>query len=345
MDRHGALAALAAACNSLTEHWKEIGAAMRKQLRHLITGGAGFLGSHLCDRLLAAGDSVIVLDNFFTGHRRNLFDHEDDPLFELVRGDVCDPFHCEVDRIWHLACPASPVHYQRNPARTIETAVLGTRHALRLARAVGARVLIASTSEVYGDPLEHPQTESYWGNVNPIGPRANYDEGKRCGEALASAWAQQYGVDVRIARIFNTYGPRMAPDDGRVVSNFICQALRREPITIYGSGNQTRSFGYVSDIVAGLVRLMAAAGPDVDARPVNIGNPGEFTIAELADVVGKEVGGTVAIEYLPLPKDDPTRRRPDISLAERALGWTPEVSLFEGVHYTAEYFRGLLADA
>lgn len=305
-------------------------------MRILITGGAGFLGSHLCDRLLESGHDVIALDNFFTGHRSNVDHLLASRRFELVRGDVCDAFHFEVDRIFHLACPASPVHYQRNPARTIETAVLGTRNALKLARATGARLLIASTSEVYGDPAVHPQVETYWGNANPIGPRACYDEGKRCGEAMTTSWAGQYGVDVRIARIFNTYGPRMAVDDGRVVSNFICQALRGEPLTIYGSGTQTRSFVYVDDLIAGLRALM-----DSDVKsPVNLGNPVEFTINDLCNLVAARIPAKVA--RLPLPVDDPTRRRPDISKARECLGWSPSVALTDGLDRTIEYFRAAL---
>jgi UDP-glucuronate decarboxylase len=323
-------------------------------VRHLITGGAGFLGSHLADRLIAQGDEVIALDNFFTGSRRNVAHLLDHPRFELVRGDVCNPFHFEVDRIFHLACPASPIHYQRNPARTIETGVLGTLHALELARNVGARVFIASTSEVYGDPTQHPQTEAYWGNVNPIGPRACYDEAKRCGEALAASWAAQYGVEVRIARIFNTYGPRMAENDGRVVSNFICQALRGEPLTVFGDGSQTRSFCYVDDLIEGFLRLMESESAHDDTHksecpgcnrgwPVNLGNPGEFTMKELADLVIAKIGGNVV--YRQLPKDDPTRRRPDITRARELLGWEPRVQLAEGLARTIEYFQGAIRKA
>ena len=303
-------------------------------MRILVTGGAGFHGSHLCDRLVKEGHGVIALDNFFTARRENVADLLPSPRFELVRGDVVEPFHFEVDQIYHLACPASPVHYQRNPARTIETAVVGTRNALRLARDVGARILIASTSEVYGDPLVHPQPESYWGNVNPFGPRACYNEGKRCGEALAYAWATQHGVETRVVRIFNTYGPRMAVDDGRVVSNFVCQALRGEPITIYGDGMQTRSFGYVSDTVDGLVRLMASSV----AEPVNIGNPEEFTMLELADEVLRATGSRSTIVRRPLPRDDPKQRRPDIARALELLDWHPRVRLPEGVARTVDYF-------
>jgi UDP-glucuronate decarboxylase len=323
-------------------------------MRHLITGGAGFLGSHLADRLIAQGDEVIALDNFFTGSRRNVAHLLDHPRFELVRGDVCNPFHFEVDRIYHLACPASPIHYQRNPARTIETGVLGTLHALELARNVGARVFIASTSEVYGDPTQHPQTEAYWGNVNPIGPRACYDEGKRCGEALAAAWANQYGVEVRIARIFNTYGPRMAENDGRVVSNFICQALRGEALTVFGDGSQTRSFCYVDDLVEGFLRLMEWDTPNNITTemkiyhlgsPVNLGNPGEFTMLELATLVRDMTGAKSVIVHRQLPKDDPTRRRPDITRARELLGWEPKVALRDGLARTIEYFQGEIRKA
>lgn len=304
-------------------------------MKILVTGGAGFLGSHLCKRLDDEGHAVIAFDNFFTAKRENIEELSWSRRFELVRGDVVDPFHFEVDQIYHLACPASPVHYQRNPARTIETAVVGTRNALRLARDVGARILIASTSEVYGDPLEHPQNESYWGNCNSFGPRACYDEGKRCGEALAHAWSSQYGVETRIARIFNTYGPRMAVDDGRVVSNFVCQALRGEAVTIYGDGTQTRSFCYVDDTIEGLVRLMSS---DVNT-PVNLGNPDEFTMFELAEVVFGAIEKPAEIVRRPLPKDDPRQRRPDIARALELLGWSPRVKLLEGIRRTVEYFR------
>src|SRR5499427_2369819 len=272
----------------------------------LVTGGAGFLGSRLCDSLIAEGNDVVCLDNLFTGSRENIDHLLDRHAFEFVRHDVCDRTIVEVDEIYHLACPASPVHYQRNPVRTIRTTVEGTLHALDLAREVRARLLIASTSEVYGDPQVHPQVESYWGNVNPIGPRACYDEGKRCAEALAVAYSTQYATDVRIARIFNTYGPRMHENDGRVVSNFIVQALQNRPITVYGKGEQTRSFCYVDDLVRGFIALMAS---DV-TLPVNLGNPGEFTVKELADKVLAMTGSKSRVEYLPLPVDDPGRRRP-----------------------------------
>lgn len=301
----------------------------------LITGGAGFIGSHLAERLIKADHSVIVLDNFFTAHRENVSELLSSSRFELVRGDVCDPFHFEVDEIYHLACPASPEHYQRNPARTIETAVVGTRNALKLARDVGARIFIASTSEVYGDPLEHPQTETYLGNVNSFGPRACYDEGKRCGEALAFSWAMQYGVEVRVARIFNTYGPRMAVGDGRVIPNFICQALRGEPITIYGDGKQTRSFGFVDDTVEGIIRLMAS---DVNL-PVNIGNPEETTLLELAELVLAETRSKSELAFLPRVTDDPRQRRPDIQRALEQLDWHPRVRLPDGLRRTIDYFQ------
>jgi len=307
--------------------------------RILVTGGAGFLGSHLCERLLthdAADDEVICLDNFFTGRRQNVQHLFDNPRFELIRHDVCDPLRIEVDEIYHLACPASPIHYQRNPARTVQVAVLGTLNMLELARDARAKIMIASTSEVYGDPAVHPQVESYWGNVNPIGPRACYDEGKRCAETLAISFQLQYGVPVRIARIFNTYGPRMLENDGRVVSNFIVQCLRDQPITIYGDGKQTRSFCYVDDLIEGFLRLMAS---DASA-PVNLGNPNEASILELAEKIRALTGAKQPIERLPLPTDDPTRRRPDISRAMEVLGWQPKVQIEEGLASTIEYFRG-----
>jgi UDP-glucuronate decarboxylase len=307
--------------------------------RILVTGGAGFVGSHLCERLVQDGHEVVCLDNFFTGRRVNIQSLAANPAFELVRQDVIDPLSIQVDEVYHLACPASPVHYQRNPVRTIRTAVDGTRNVLELAREVGARVLIASTSEVYGDPLSHPQRETDWGNVNPIGPRACYDEGKRCAEALAVAYATQHSVQVRIARIFNTYGPRLQQDDGRVVSNFVVQALRGQPITVYGQGEQTRSFCFVSDLVEGLVRLMAS---EHGADPVNLGNPRETPVVELAELIKRLCGSTSAIVNAGLPKDDPTRRNPDIRRAERLLRWAPRVPLEEGLRLTIEDFRGRL---
>jgi UDP-glucuronate decarboxylase len=314
---------------------------MARKRRILVSGGAGFLGSHLCDYLIGAGHEVTCLDNLFTGRRANIAHLIGHPRFEFMRADVNDPVIDQVDEVYHLACPASPVHYQRNPARTIRTAVIGTLNMLELCREVHAKLLIASTSEVYGDPQIHPQGEQYWGHVNPIGCRACYDEGKRCGEALAVSFASQYGVDVRIPRIFNTYGPRMHERDGRVVSNFIVQALRNEPITIYGSGSQTRSFCYVSDLIEGFVRLMAS---DLQATPVNLGNPGEYTIAQLAEMAIELTGSSSKLIYRPLPADDPVRRRPDISRARQALGWAPTVSLREGLGRTVDYFRTQLGD-
>jgi UDP-glucuronate decarboxylase len=310
--------------------------------RILVTGGAGFLGSHLCDRLIESGHEVICMDNFFTGARGNVSHLLDNARFELMRGDVTQKMVLEVDEVYHLACPASPIHYQRNPVRTISTCVVGTLNMLELCREVHAKLLIASTSEVYGDPEVHPQHERYWGNVNPIGPRACYDEGKRCAESLASSFARQYSVPVRIPRIFNTYGPRMHVDDGRVVSNFVLQALRGEPITIYGEGQQTRSFCFASDLVEGLVRLMDS---EIDATPVNLGNPRETTIRELAERVIEMTGSTSQLAFEPLPTDDPTRRQPNISLATEQLGWSPQVSLEAGLSATIEYFRGVDAEA
>lgn len=307
--------------------------------RILVSGGAGFLGSHLCERLLNGGHEVVCVDNFFTGTRKNVERLLDNHRFEVVRHDVNEPLTMEVDQIFHLACPASPVHYQRNPVRTIRTAVQGTLNMLDCARDAGARMLVASTSEVYGDPLEHPQTEGYWGNVNPIGPRSCYDEGKRCAEALAMSWKAQYGTDVRIVRIFNTYGPRMHPDDGRVVSNFAVQALRGRPITIYGDGEQTRSFCYVDDLIEGFVRAMDHEGLE---GPVNLGNPSEFTMNQLATLVREIAGSKSEIIRLPLPQDDPVRRKPDITKAKALLGWEPRVTLDQGLRRTIEYFAGVL---
>ncbi len=303
--------------------------------RILVTGGAGFLGSHLCQRLISEGHDVVCLDNLFTGRRENIDSLLDRHAFEFLRHDICEPLTLEVDEIYHLACPASPIHYQRNPVRTIRTCVQGTLNVLDLAREVHARVLIASTSEVYGDPLAHPQSESYWGNVNPIGPRACYDEGKRCAEALAVSYARQYGIGVRIARIFNTYGPRMLENDGRVVSNFVVQALRGLPLTIFGDGKQTRSFCYVEDLVEGFLRLM---GSSVEV-PVNLGNPGEFTMLELAEQVRQLTGSSSALAFEPLPMDDPVRRKPDISRAIAELGWRPTIMLREGLERTVADFR------
>jgi UDP-glucuronate decarboxylase len=307
--------------------------------RILVTGGAGFLGSHLCERLLAEGHEVICLDNFFTGRRDNIEHLLHQSNFEIVRHDICERIILEVDEVFHLACPASPIHYQRNPVRTIRTCVQGTLNVLDLARDVRARVLIASTSEVYGDPLVHPQVEGYWGNVNPIGVRACYDEGKRCAEALAVSYARQYGVQVRIARIFNTYGPRMLENDGRVVSNFIVQCLRNRPITIFGDGKQTRSFCYVDDLIEGFLRLMASS----EEEPVNLGNPGEFTMLELATQIRELTGSESTLVYEPLPKDDPVRRKPDIGRARERLGWSPHVPLQQGLVRTIAAFRSRAA--
>jgi UDP-glucuronate decarboxylase len=313
-----------------------------KTLRILVTGGAGFIGSHLCERLIDLGHSVICLDNLFTGSRRNIASLLPNRRFEFLRHDVNEPLILEVDQVYHLACPASPVHYQRNPVRTIRTCVQGTLHALELSREVSARLLIASTSEVYGDPSVHPQTETYWGDVNPIGIRACYDEGKRCAEALAVSYARQYEVEVRIARIFNTYGPRMDENDGRVISNFVVQALRNEPITLYGDGGQTRSFCYVDDLVEALIRFMNVTYP---AEPVNLGNPRETTIAHVATMIRELTGSSSSIVYKPLPQDDPARRCPDIQRARELLDWSPTVVLEQGLQRTIDYFRSRVAGA
>ncbi len=306
----------------------------------LVTGGAGFIGSHLCERLISVGEEVICLDNFFTGCRDNIAHLLDNPRFELVRHDVIDPIHLEVDQIYNLACPASPLHYQFNPVKTVEANVLGTLNGLRLAHQIGARLLQASTSEVYGDPTVHPQTERYRGNVNQIGPRACYDEGKRVAETLMMDYHRQDGVDIRIARIFNTYGPRMHEADGRVVSNFIVQTLRGEPLTLYGTGEQTRSFCYVDDLVEGLIRLMNA---DAIYEPVNLGNPREFTIRELTEQITLICGTSSSVQYCPLPEDDPTQRCPDITRARLLLDWTPKVELREGLERTVADFRARLS--
>jgi UDP-glucuronate decarboxylase len=305
-------------------------------MRILVTGGAGFLGSHLCDRLINEGHDILCLDNFFTGRKQNIAHLLQNPKFELIRHDVIDPFKVEVDQIYNLACPASPPHYQYNPIKTTKTSVMGAINCLGLAKRVRARVFLASTSEVYGDPNVHPQSESYWGNVNPIGRRSCYDEGKRCAETLFFDYHRENGVDIRVVRIFNTYGPRMLADDGRVVSNFIVQALKGENLTVYGDGSQTRSFCYVDDLIDGFVRLM---NQDKTVGPVNIGNPGEFTMLELAELVLKKVGGKSKITNLPLPADDPKQRRPDISLAKEVLGWEPKIPLEQGLDRTIEYFR------
>ena len=307
----------------------------------LVTGGAGFIGSHLCDRLLADGHSVICLDNFFSGVSENIVHLLQHPAFTLVEHDVTEPFHFEVDQIYNLACPASPVYYQYDPVKTTRTSVLGALNALELARETGAKILQASTSEVYGDPAVHPQNEQYWGNVNPIGLRSCYDEGKRCAESLFFDYRRSYGVPVKVVRIFNTYGPRMAVNDGRVISNFVVQALRGEDITIYGNGQQTRSFQYVSDLVEGMLRMMDSG--DAFSGPVNLGNPGEFTMLELAEKVIAKTGSSSKLVFKPLPEDDPKMRRPDISLAARRLQWHPRVSLDEGLDSVIAYFREKLA--
>jgi UDP-glucuronate decarboxylase len=305
-------------------------------MRILVTGGAGFIGSHLCERLLGEGHDVLCLDNFFTGRRTNIIKLLDNHHFELIRHDVIEPILVEVDQIYNLACPASPIHYQYNPVKTVKTSVMGMINMLGLAKRVRARILQASTSEVYGDPLLHPQTEEYWGNVNPIGLRSCYDEGKRIAETLMMDYHRQNHVDTRIARIFNTYGPRMLEDDGRVVSNFIVQALRGRPLTLYGSGEQTRSFCYVDDLVEALIRLMNVE----DAHdPVNLGNPGEFTIRQLADEVIKMCGSQSEIEFRPLPEDDPKQRQPNITRAQTLLGWNPTIALNEGLQKTVAYFK------
>jgi UDP-glucuronate decarboxylase len=306
-------------------------------MRILVTGGAGFIGSHLCERLLSEGNEVLCLDNFFTGRRENILHLLDNPRFELLRHDVTEPILLEVDQIYNLACPASPVHYQYNPVKTVKTNVMGAINMLGLAKRVRARILQASTSEVYGDPLIHPQTEDYWGNVNPIGLRSCYDEGKRLAETLMTDYHRQNKVDIRIARIFNTYGPRMLENDGRVVSNFIVQALRGQPLTLYGEGQQTRSFCYVEDLIEGLIRLMNVE--DLH-EPVNLGNPGEFTIMQLAEEVIKACDSKSGFTYLPLPADDPRQRQPDITRAQTALGWNPTIPLREGLQRTVADFKG-----
>lgn len=309
-------------------------------MRILITGGAGFLGSHLCERLLNEGHDILCMDNFFTGRKANIAHLLGNSRFELFRHDVIDPFKAEVDRIYNLACPASPPHYQYNAIKTIKTSVMGAINVLGLAKRTRARVFQASTSEVYGDPEVHPQPETYWGHVNPIGIRSCYDEGKRVAETLFFDYHRQNGVDIRVVRIFNTYGPRMLPDDGRVVSNFIVQALRGQNITIYGDGNQTRSFCYVDDLIEGFTRLMEKDGI---TGPINIGNPGEFTMIELAELILKKIGGPSKITFHPLPSDDPKQRRPDITLAKTHLGWEPKVPLEEGLDRTIAYFKTIVA--
>lgn len=309
--------------------------------RILVTGGAGFLGSHLCERLLEQGHSVLCVDNFFTGSRENIFKLLDNRNFEVVRHDITHPLFVEVDEIYNLACPASPVHYQFDPVQTTKTSVIGAINTLGLARRLKAKIMQASTSEVYGDPTVHPQTEEYWGNVNPLGHRACYDEGKRCAETLFFDHLRQHNMRIKVARIFNTYGPGMHPNDGRVVSNFIVQALRGEPITIYGTGSQTRSFCYVDDLISGFLQLMATG--DDFTGPVNLGNPAEFTIRQLADLVLEMTNSRSQLNFLDLPADDPRQRQPDISLAKSALGWQPTVELREGLMRTISYFEGVLS--
>jgi UDP-glucuronate decarboxylase len=309
----------------------------------LVTGGAGFIGSFLCERLLDQGASVICADNFFTGSRTNVIHLLSNPAFEIMRHDVTMPLHVEVDQIYNLACPASPIHYQFDPVQTTKTSVHGAINMLGLAKRVKAKILQASTSEVYGDPEVHPQTEDYWGHVNPVGPRSCYDEGKRCAETLFFDYWRQHQVNIKVARIFNTYGPRMHPDDGRVVSNFVVQALKGNPITIYGDGRQTRAFCYVSDLVDGLIRLMAT--PSEITGPINLGNPGEFSMLELAELVIALTGSRSELVFRPLPVDDPRQRRPDIRQAESVLGWRPAVPLKEGLTRTIAYFDALLSGA
>ncbi|MFY9651667.1 MAG: UDP-glucuronic acid decarboxylase family protein [Trebonia sp.] len=308
--------------------------------RTLVTGGSGFIGSHLCQRLLDMGHDVLAADNFYSSDRHNVHELLPNPRFELMRHDVTFPLYVEVDEIYHLACPASPVYYQRDPVQTTKTCVHGSINMLGLAKRLGARILLTSTSEVYGDPAVHPQSESYWGNVNPIGIRSCYDEGKRAAETLFFDYHRQHGLPIKVARIFNTYGPRMQPDDGRVVSNFIVQALKGEPLTVFGDGSQTRSFCYIDDMVDGLISLMNS--PREVTGPVNLGNPGEFTMIELAKQVIALTDSDCELQHLPLPADDPVRRRPDISRAREVLGWEPAVPLSEGLARTVDYFRGVL---
>ncbi len=311
-----------------------------RKTRSLVTGGAGFIGSHLCERLIERGHEVVCVDNYFTGAKGNITHLLDDPYFELIRHDVTFPLYVEVDEIYNLACPASPVHYQRDPVQTTKTNVHGAINILGLAKRLKVRVLQASTSEVYGDPIVHPQTEDYQGNVNPVGPRACYDEGKRCAETLFFDYHRQHGMPIKIARIFNTYGPRMMPDDGRVVSNFIVQSLRGKDITIFGDGTHTRSFCYIDDLVEGLIRLMGT--PEEETGPVNLGNPVETPIGELAKRIIKQIGGTVSVVHRPLLADDPLQRCPDITRARTLLDWEPAIALEEGLDRTISYFRGIL---
>jgi UDP-glucuronate decarboxylase len=310
--------------------------------RALVSGGSGFLGSHLCDRLIARGQDVLCVDNLFTGQKRNVAHLLQNPRFEFMRHDITFPLFVEVDQIWNLACPASPIHYQHDPVQTTKTSVHGAINMLGLAKRLGAKILQASTSEVYGDPSVHPQTEDYWGNVNPIGPRSCYDEGKRCAETLFFDYHRQHHLLIKVIRIFNTYGPRMHPNDGRVVSNFIMQALKGEAITIYGDGLQTRSFCYVDDLIDGMVRLMDS--PDDVTGPINVGNPDEFTMIELAETVLKLTGSKSKLTRLPLPADDPKQRQPDITRARKTLGWEPKVKLEDGLKETIGYFRAIVAD-
>jgi len=309
--------------------------------RALVTGGAGFIGSHLCERLLDDGYDVLCVDNYYSSTKDNIAGLLSHPRFEVIRHDVTFPLYVEVDEIYHLACPASPIHYQRDPVQTTKTAVHGSINMLGLAKRTGAKILITSTSEVYGDPTVHPQTEDYWGNVNPIGPRACYDEGKRAAETLFFDYRRQHDLSIKVVRLFNTYGPHMHPHDGRVVSNFVVSALTGQPITIYGDGTQTRSFQYIDDLIRGLIAMMAT-GHEVTG-PINLGNPGEFTIADLAAMVLEQTGSDSPIEYLPLPEDDPARRQPDITRAKQTLGWEPRVPLADGLGPTIEYFRSMLA--
>ena len=305
--------------------------------RALVSGGAGFIGSHLCEYLIGDGYEVLCVDNYYSSTKGNIAHLMGHPRFEVIRHDVTFPLYVEVDEIYHLACPASPIHYQRDPVQTTKTAVHGSINMLGLAKRTGAKILLTSTSEVYGDPMVHPQTEDYWGNVNPIGPRACYDEGKRAAETLFFDYRRQHDLPIKVVRLFNTYGPRMHPHDGRVVSNFVVSALSGEPLTVYGDGSQTRSFQYIDDLIRGMVTMMAT---DHDVTgPINLGNPGEFTIGELATMVLEQTGSQSTVEYLPLPQDDPIRRQPDISRAEQVLGWEPTIPLSEGLARTIEYFR------
>ena len=312
------------------------------QKRILVTGGAGFLGSHLCDRLIAEGHDVLCMDNFFTGSKRNISHLLGKPNFELMRHDLVQPIFIEADEIYNLACPASPIHYQYNPVKTVKTSVMGSINMLGLAKRVKAKILQASTSEIYGNPRVHPQKEDYWGNVNTIGPRSCYDEGKRCAETLFFDYHRQNGVNIRVVRIFNTYGPRMHPNDGRVVSNFIVQALKNQDIAVYGDGSQTRSFCYVDDMIEGLIRMMN--GPDDFIGPLNLGNTDEFSISQLAEMIIKLIGSRSKIIFKPLPQDDPLQRQPDITMARERLDWKPMIDLEEGLKKTIEYFRGIVPD-